>query len=303
MMKNIIKKFFIGKYLINLLHCFESWLIPKLISDEKAVLKYYEKAKGKPLDLENPKTFSEKLNWYKLNDRKPLMQECADKVAVREYVTQKGYGDSLNEIYGVYDKVKDININDLPEKFVLKAAHGSHMNIIVTDKSKENWTKHKLMMGTWLHQNIAWGGREWVYKDMPRRIIAEKYLEDETGELRDYKFFCFNGNPTYMQYDIGRYKGERYRNYYDMNFDFVPVSVNIPFEKSIKPNISTELFEKMKSIASDLARPFQFVRVDFYLVNGKIYVGELTFFHEGGGMSFDPPEYDEIFGSYWEIKK
>lgn len=300
-MKNFIKKLFIGRYLISLLHCFESWLIPKLISDKKAVLKFHKSVTGCKLDLNNPQTFVEKTNWYKLNSKHPLMQQCADKVSMRDYINEKGYGECLNEIHGIYNKTKEINIDALPEKFVLKAAHGSHMNIIVTDKSKENWKKHKLMMSTWLHQNIAWGGREWVYKDMPRRIIAEKYLEDETGELRDYKFFCFNGNPTYMQYDIGRYKGARYRNYYDMNFDFVPVSVNIPFEKSIKPNISAELFEKMKSIASDLAKPFQFVRVDFYLVNGKIYIGELTFFHEGGGMSFNPPEYDKIFGSHWKL--
>lgn len=302
-MKKFIRKLFIGKYLISLLHCFESWLIPKLISDEKAVRRYYEKAKGKPLDLENPKTFSEKLNWYKLNDRNPLMQECADKVAVREYVTQKGYGDCLNEIYGVYDKVKDINIDALPEKFVLKAAHGSHMNIIVTDKSKENWIKHKLMMGTWLHQNIAWGGREWVYKDMPRRIIAEKYLEDGAGELKDYKFFCFNGIPTIMQYDEGRYRGRHIRNYYDMNRNFIPVRDDCESDENVVPKISDEIFEKMKKMVSDLAEPFQQARVDLYLLGSKLYFGEITFFHNGGLDRFDPPEYDEIFGSYWKLVK
>lgn len=302
MFKEKIRKLFVGRYLISLLHCFESWLMPKIISDEKAVRRYYEKAKGKPLDLDNPKTLSEKLNWYKLNDRKPLMQQCADKVAVREYVTEKGYGDCLNEIYGVYDKVKDINIDALPEKFVLKAAHGSHMNIIVTDKAKENWAKHKLMMGTWLHQNIAWSGREWVYKDMPRRIIAEKYLEDETGELRDYKFFCFNGKPAFMQYDAGRYSGKHIRNYYDMDMQLIPVSDDCPSDVNTKPDFTDEVFKKMKKMVSDLAEPFQQARVDLYLIKSNVYFGEITFFDNGGLEWFNPPEYDEIFGEMWDIK-
>ena len=301
--KSKIRKSFFGKYLISELHCFESWLVPKLISDEKAVLKFYKKATGKDLNLENPITLSEKLNWYKLNGRIPLMQQCADKIAMREYVTEKGYSDCLNEIHGVYTRVKDIDIDALPEKFALKAAHGSHMNIIVTDKSKENWKQHKMMMSTWLRQNIAWGGREWVYKDMPRRIVAEKYLEDASGELRDYKFFCFNGKPAYMQYDSGRYHGMHLRNYYDMDLNFIPVRDDVPADKSNKPEISNEIFEKMKKMANDLSEPFQHVRVDFYIVNNKIYVGELTFFHNGGITWFDPPEYDEIFGSNWELKK
>ncbi len=301
--KNNIKKSFLGRYLISELHCFESWLMPKIVSDEKAVLKFYKKKTGRDLNLQNPKTLSEKLNWYKLNGRIPLMQQCADKVAMRDYVTEKGYGDCLNDIHAVYKRVKDINIDDLPPKFVLKAAHGSHMNIIVTDKAKEKWTQHKMMMSTWLRQNIAWGGREWVYKDMPRRIVAEKYLEDSSGELRDYKFFCFNGKPTYMQYDSGRCHGKHLRNYYDMDMNFISVRDDVPSNEANKPEISNEIFEKMKKMATDLAEPFQHVRVDFYLVNDKIYIGELTFFHNGGITWFDPSEYDEIFGSHWELRK
>ena len=302
-LKSKIKKTFFGRYLISELHCLESWLMPKLISDKKAVLKFYKRKTGKDLNLENPVTLSEKINWYKLNDRIPIMQQCADKVAMRDYVTKKGYGDCLNEIHAVYNKVKDIDIDSLPEKFVLKAAHGSHMNIIVTDKSKENWNRHKTMMRTWLRQNIYWSGREWVYKDMPRRIIAEKYLEDASGELRDYKFFCFNGKPVYLQYDSGRYNGKHLRNYYDMNMNFIPVRDDVESDESNKLEISIEIFEKMKKIASDLAESFQHVRVDFYLVNDKIYVGELTFFHNGGITWFDPPEYDKIFGENWELVK
>lgn len=302
-LKKFIKKSFLGKYLISELHCLESWLLPKLVSDKTAVLKLYKKSTGNDLDLKNPITFSEKLNWYKLNSKIPLMQQCADKVAMRDYVTEKGYGDCLNEIHGVYNRIKDIDIAALPEKFVLKAAHGSHMNIIVTDKTKENWFQNKLMMSTWLRQNIAWGGREWVYKDMPRRIIAEKYLEDASGELKDYKFFCFNGNPTYMQYDSGRFHGRHLRNYYDMDLKFIPVRDDVPSDESHSPEISLDIFEKMKSIAADLASPFQHVRVDFYLVNNKIYIGELTFFHNGGITWFNPSEYDEIFGSHWKLDK
>lgn len=296
-----IKKSFPAQFSINLLHCLESWIVPKIISDEKAIIRYYKKKSGGRLpNLENPIRFSEKLQWYKLHGRLPIMQVCADKYAVRQYLHQLGYDELLNELYCVYDHVSDIDLNWLPDQFVLKAAHGSGQNIIVKDKKSVNWFAAKFMMRTWMHQHIAWSGREWVYETMPRRIIAEKFLQDETGELRDYKFFCFNGRPTYMQLEVGRYTSHNTRNFYDMDWNLMPFGKELPHN----PNIHVEkplMFEKMKEIATDLSKPFQFVRVDLYQVNGKIYFGELTFFPAGGAPDFVPDEYDEIVGKHWKL--
>ena len=301
-LKDIIRSNFYGKYAISVYHCFMSWLMPKVLSDEKAVKKYYYKrSNGKTLDLDNPQTFSEKQQWYKLNAKDPLMQTCADKYAVRDYLEQKGYGYLLNDLLGVYEGVNDIKLKELPERFVLKGAHGSGFNVIVKDKSKLNWKQTKMMMNSWLHQNIAWGGREWVYMDMPRRIIAEKYLEDETGELRDYKFFCFNGKPQFMQLEVGRYTDHNTRNFYDMDWNLMPFGKELPHNPNIKIE-KPQMFEEMKKIAEDLCQPFQFVRVDLYQVCGKIYFGELTFFPAGGAPDFVPTEYDAIVGNMWELK-
>lgn len=298
-----LKKSNFGQYVISLSHCFKSWLYPKLISDEKAVIKYYKKKSGgKIVDLKNPKTFSEKLQWYKLNAKNPLMVVCADKVAVRDYLKDLGYGYLLNDIYGVYGNVKDIDFNKLPEQYVLKAAHGSGQNIIVKNKAELNVRHAKRMLKTWLKQDISWSGREWVYSKMPRRIVAEKFLKDESGELRDYKFFCFNGKPTYMQLEVGRFTDKNTRNFYDMDWNLMPFGKELPHNPDIvveKP----EKFEEMKEIAKKLSEPFQYVRVDLYQVNGKVYFGELTFFPAGGAPDFVPSEYDKIVGDNWELKE
>ncbi len=292
-------------YLIRLAkseyHCIMSYISPRLIDDEKAVIRYYKKkSRGSMLNLDNPQKFSEKIQWYKLNDRKPLMQICADKYAVREYIKQLGYEGLLNELYEVYYDVKEIDTDKLPNQFVLKAAHGSGWNLIVKDKAKVNWKREKLIMRSWLRQDLAWSGREWVYKDMPRRIIAEKFLQDETGELRDYKFFCFNGEPTYMQLEIGRNTKHNTRNFYDMNWNLMPFGKEFPYDPDCfveKP----QHFEEMKKIAAALSKPFQYVRVDLYQVKGQVYFGELTFFPAGGAPDFVPREYDTIVGAHWKI--
>lgn len=303
---SILKKFkksTFGQYMISEYHCLASYWYPRLVSDKKAVIRYYKKKSGgKMLNLENPRTFSEKLQWYKLNAKNPLMQICADKVAVRDYLTDLGCAELLNDVHGIYGSVKDIDWDVLPERFVIKAAHGSGQNIIVTDKKKLNIRNTKRMLNSWLHQDISWSGREWVYRGMPRRIIAEKFLQDETGELRDYKFFCFNGKPTFMQLEVGRFTEHNTRNFYDMEWNLMPFGKEFPHN----PNIVIEkpaMFEEMKAVAEKLCQPFQFVRVDLYQVNGKIYFGELTFFPAGGAPDFVPSEYDEIVGGFWELKE
>lgn len=291
------------EYAISRYHCLMSWLMPLLIDDRKAIIKYYKKKSGgRIVNLDSPILFSEKLQWYKLYHRDPLMQRVANKFTVRDYIKEIGYGSLLNDLLGVYTDVNKIDFDRLPQQFVLKGAHGSGFNIIVKDKSKLNRRRAKMMMKSWLRQNIAWSGREWVYKDMSRQIIAEKYLEDETGELRDYKFYCFNGKPAFMQLEVGRGTEYNTRNFYDMEWQIMPFGKELPHN----PNLQVpkpQMFEEMKKIAADLCKPFQYVRVDLYQVGGKVYFGELTFFPAGGAPDFVPAEYDEVVGKMWELEE
>lgn len=292
-----------GLLLIHKLHERQNRKNLKQYSDKEQILRWYQmKSGGETPDLENPKTFSEKQQWYKLNEKNPLMEKCADKVDVREYVTECGYGHLLNDIYGVYDSVKELPIKDLPKKCVIKGAHGSGFNLIVRDKSKVKWCVWKKIMKSWLKQDIYWSGREWVYKNLKKRLVVEKYLEDKSGGLLDYKFFCFNGKPRFMQLEVGRYTANNTRNFYDMDWNLMPFGKELEHN----PNIEVEKpegFEEMKEIAEKLSKPFTFVRVDLYQVGGKIYFGELTFFPAGGAPDFKPIEYNKIVGDMWDIGK
>lgn len=297
-----MKRGFWLQYAISEYHRIMDWIMPKMLTDEKAIVKYYKKhTDGREPNLESPVLFSEKLQWYKLNAKSHLMELCANKYTVREYIASSGYEELLNDLYGVYTDVSDIDFDALPSRFVLKATHGSGWNIVCKDKSTMNIWQVKLMLRSWLRQSMAWSGREWVYEKMPRHIIVEKYLEDETGELRDYKFYCFNGKPQFMQLEVGRDTDHNTRNFYDMNWQLLPFGKELPHNPDIdvpKPR----MFEQMKDIAADLCKPFQYVRVDLYQVDNKVYFGELTFFPAGGAPDFVPEEYDEIVGKMWQIE-
>ena len=278
-----------------------SIVMPRMVSDRKAIVRYYKKLTGgKAPDLDNPVLFSEKLQWYKINHRDPLMERVANKYTVRGYLEEVGYGHLLNDIYGIYTDVDDIDFDKLPDQFVIKGTHGSGFNIIVKDKSMLNRRQARLMMKSWLRQHIAWSGREWVYEKMPRHIIVEKYLEDETGELRDYKFYCFNGKPTFMQLEVGRATDHNTRNFYDMDWKLMPFGKSLPHNPDLNVPVPV-MFDEMKKIAEDLCQPFQYVRVDLYQVGGKIYFGELTFYPAGGAPDFIPSHYDAEVGKMWTL--
>lgn len=270
----------------------------KKITDEEFVKKFYKNAFGNELDLENPITFNEKLNWLKLNLKNPNATICADKYEVRKYIENKGYGYILNDLLGVYDNVEEIDIDRLPDRFVLKGTHGSGWNLIVKDKNKVNWKPWKLIMKSWLRQNFYYYGREWVYKDIKPRIICEKFLEDSNKELLDYKIYCFNGIPKFIQIDVDRFTNHT-ANYYDvewneMNFQYDDENSGRKIEK---PKNLKEMLE----ISKVLSEEFEHVRVDFYEVDGKLYFGELTFFTASGSGKFNPEKYDEIIGSWLHL--
>ena len=269
------------------------------ISDEEFIKQLYKNAFGKELNLDNPTTFNEKLNWLKLNCKNPIATKCADKYEVRQYIKEKGYSEILNDLLGVYESVEEIDINKLPDKFVLKATHGSGWNLIVKDKNKLNWTAWKLIMKSWLKQNFYYYGREYVYKNIKPRIICEKYLEDSNQELLDYKIYCFNGTPKFIQIDVDRFTNHT-SNYYDTYWN--EMSFQYDDENSGRVIEKPKNLDRMLDIAKVLSKEFEHVRVDFYEVDGRLYFGELTFFTASGTAKFNPEEYDEKIGGWLELK-
>lgn len=269
-------------------------------TDKEAIINLYSNFAGRKPNICNPTTFSEKLQWLKLNYQNPLQTICADKFLVRDYLKNKGYDSIHNKVILVAENIDELNINSLPEKFVIKATHGSGWNLICTDKKKINWFWWKKIMNIWLHNNIYWPGREWPYKNMKPRLIVEEFMTDKSGLLMDYKFFCFNGEAKFIQANKGRDTPNHAQNFYDLEWKI------LPFGKDLKPRPDVTIdaptcIKQMIEIAEDLATEFPFVRVDFYEVNGKVIFGELTFYPKSGLPDFTPPEYDEILGSYFDL--
>lgn len=276
----------------------------KNMEDEKYLKMIYKSAFNKELDLENPKTFNEKMQWLKLNDRKDIYTTMVDKYEVKKYVS-----DIIGEEYviptlGIWNNFDEINFEQLPNQFVLKCTHDSGGLVICKDKSKLDIKKAKKIINKCLKQNYYYKTREWPYKNVKPRIIAEQFVEDNNDkELRDYKFFCFNGEPKLMFIASGRQNpnSETCFDFYDMDFNHLNILNGHPMAKiEIHKPIN---FEKMKELSRTLSQNIPILRVDFYEVNGKILFGELTFSHWGGIIPFEPEEWDYKIGEWIEIKK
>lgn len=255
------------------------------------------------LNLDCPKTFNEKLQWLKLYWKNPIQIKCADKYAVREFVAEKCGDKILNKLYAVYDSVDEIKWEQLPEWFVIKANHGSGMNIICKKKSELNISEACQRLKKWMNTDYSKRAGEWFYAEMPKKIIIEEYLENESmGELPDYKLFCFNGKVKMFKVDLHRFmdggKGHQ-AIYYDLNWEKIPVKEgkygNI--ESVSKPEKLDEMIENAEKLAENIP----FVRVDFYEVKGKLYFGEMTFLPAGGSRKYYPQQYDEIWGSWLRL--
>lgn len=259
----------------------------------------------KKLNWDSPKSFSEKIQWLKIYGRTPINVVMSDKYAVKAYVKEQIGEQYIIPLLGVWDKPEDIDFSKLPEKFVIKCNHNSGLGMyICRDKSKldEQAVRKELRKG--LRQNYYINSREYAYKDIPRKIIAEEYMEDnETKELRDYKFFCFDGEPKALFIASGRLQGEESVtfDFFDMDYNHLPFTNGHPNAKNTpkKPRC----FEEMKQLATKLSKGMPHVRVDFYEVNGRVYFGEFTFSHWGGMMPFEPEEWDYTFGSWLKLPK
>lgn len=296
--KNIIKKRKTRLKLLKLL----SWL------PDKTMIKLQYRIKlGKKLNLNKPKRYTEKLQWYKINYRNPLMAKCADKAEVREYIESKGLKGILTKSYGTYDNFDEINFDKLPEQFVIKDTLGGGGNsvIIVKNKNNENIKELREKIDEWLKTaDKKNAGREWVYENKKHRILIEEYIKPKCPKngLTDYKFFCFNGKIKYIYVIADRILGQKAKlAIYDENFEKLEC-YRKDEEKLTRKIQKPTKFEEMKKIARELSADFPHVRVDLFNENGKILFGELTFFDGSGYMQYEPDTFDYEMGSHFRIE-
>ena len=263
----------------------------------------YRRTFGKPIDLQNPTTLDEKIQWLKLNTyyNNQLVTDCADKYKVREYVEKCGCGEILNQLYGVYDSPEEINWDELPDKFVIKWNFGCGQNFICKDKSQYNEHEIKKMLGKWRksHRTFYRNMSEMQYKTIEPKLICEKLIETETGELpKDYKLYCFNGIPDCALVCADRISAGHARYYFfdkDWNLKrYNKMGLEAPENFSLPRPAN---YEKLFEYAAVLSKPFPFVRADFYLEKGKITFGELTFTPSGGFDKGRLPSTQLLFGN------
>lgn len=249
-----------------------------------------------PLNLKCPKTFNEKLQWIKLYNRKPIYTTMVDKYAVKSYVANIIGEQYIIPTLGVWNTFDEIDFTKLPEQFVLKCTHDSGGLVICKDKSNLDYRTARKKIENSLRTNYYKVGREWPYRDVKPRIIAETYMEDpDTMELRDYKFFCFDGVVKWLFIATDRQNREEpYFDFFDSDFKHLSIKHGHP-NAPIPPQ-KPQCFEQMKELAARLSAGIPEVRVDLYEVEGKVYFGELTFFHHGGWTPFEPEEWDYVFG-------
>lgn len=272
-----------------------------LTDKQKINIKYRVEFKKK-LNLHSPCTFNEKLQWLKLYDRNPEYTKMVDKYEAKRYVADIIGQEFIIPTLGVYDKFDEIDFDKLPEQFVIKCTHDSGGIIICKDKSKLDIKKAKNKINRSLKTNYYYAGREWPYKNVKPRIIIEKYMEDSVDkDLKDYKFFCFNGKVKFFKIDFERVLNHK-ANYYDTDGNLLPFGEMVcppDFNKELKiPNN----LKKMIELAEKLSKDTKFIRVDFYEIDNKIYFGELTFYPASGFGRFIPDEYDLILGNLLKLE-
>lgn len=270
-----------------------SVLCCKWMSDKLYLKTLYRLRTGTKLNLSNPTTFNEKLNWLKIYYHNPFLTKMADKYEVKKIVADKIGKEYVVENYGVYNKWEEIDFSLLPEQFVIKCTHDSGGAFICNNKKSFDYNGVEKIIKRNQRHNFYFGLREWPYKNIEPRIIVDRLLDDHTGSvLRDYKFWCFNGAPTFMYITI---KGKDvFENFYDMQFN--PVDINHGFPRHVPEFKQPENFELMKELASKLCQGIPFVRIDFFDVDNHVYFGEFTFFDWGGFWPFKTREMDLKLG-------
>lgn len=268
------------------------------MSDEIYLKLTFQGSLSKRLNLENPKSFNEKLQWLKLNDRKPEYSKYVDKYEVRKHIAEAIGEEYLIPLVGVYDSVDKIDWKSLPNKFVLKCTHGSSSNIICTDKDKLDIEDAKIKLKKWMKKNWYWFGREWPYKNVKPRIVCENFISDKDITPDDYKVLCFNGKVKLVEVHIDRY-GNHKQDFYDEKWNKTTISQDSTISDFVyeKPR----QFENMIQLSEKLSIDIYQVRIDWFIVQDKLYFGEITFFDGSGFVPFDKEEYDYLLGGWIKL--
>ncbi|AOW22020.1 hypothetical protein LPB138_05155 [Urechidicola croceus] len=270
-------------------------------SDEQYAKKIYRKRFKKELNLDNPKTFNEKIQWLKLNDRTPVHTICADKIAVRDYVKERIGEEYLIPLEKVFSSASELIPENITDEYpvIIKCNHNSGAYTIVKNKEDIDWRNERLKYSNLLKQNYYHQGREWQYKDIEPKLFAEKLLTDEKGSIpKDYKIFCFDGEPKFIQVDIDR-QINHLRNFYDTDWNLMPVELIYGKGDDVE---KPKQLEKMLKLAKELGKDFVFARVDFYTFGNEIYFGEITFHPESGFGKFNENNDFEL-GKYLSLEK
>lgn len=276
----------------------------KWLSDEDFTRRFWKLTNDTELDLKDPKTFNEKLQWLKLYYRNPEYVPLVDKYEAKKVVADIIGEEHIIPTLGVWDRFDDIDFDALPDQFVLKCTHDSGGLVVVRDKSKLDIKAARKKINKSLKRNFYWYSREWQYRNIPPRIIAEQYVSNDTdnenGELTDYKFFCFNGEAKAMFIATDRQSGEEVKfDFFDMDFNRLNIKNGHP--NSTKEIARPKAFDEMRALAETLSVGMPQVRVDFYEVDGKVYFGEMTFTHHSAVMPFEPDEWNKIFGDWIDL--
>lgn len=273
-------------------------------SDERFLRKAFKVYMKSNLNLINPRTFNEKLQWLKLYDRKPIYTTMVDKYLVREYIAEKLGEEYLIPLLGVWDDSDDIDFDALPNQFVLKCNHNSGLGMcICKDKSKLDIKKVKRELSKGLKQDYYLTGREWPYKNVPRKIICEKFMSDESEGLVDYKFFCFDGKVDCVMVCLDRHLNDTKFYFFDEHWELKCLNkrgLAAPEGFTVR---KPECIEQMFNIARQLSKGIPFVRVDLYECGGQIYFGEMTFFPDSGFDANILPDTDKYFGDMIKLDK
>lgn len=274
--------------------------ISPLMGDELYLKIFFFLKTNYTLDLKNPRTFNQKLHWLNLNYRNPIMKEMADKYDVKDYVTKTIGDEYVIKTLGMWHSFDEIDFSGLPNQFVLKTTHDSGGIVICKDKAVFDKDKARKKIDKHLRTNLFYKYREWVYKELSPKIIAEELLVDESGvELKDYKFFCFNGIPKALFVATGRQAGNTCFDFYDIQFNHLEIIQGYP-QSGIKLS-KPKNFSLMVELAGKLSQGLPHVRVDLYNIDGRILFGEMTFFHFGGVEPFNPRKWDYEFGEWIDL--
>lgn len=291
----------IKKPLMTCLYCMEKMRLKRMKDRDFVKYAFYRINDGLELNLESPTTFNDYLNWSKIHDHNPQYTTMADKYKVKQFVSERIGRDYvvplINDAYGgVYKSFDQIDFDKLPDQFVLKTNHDCGGVVICTDKSKFDIEKTRKEFEKRLRTNYFWGGREWVYREIRPLIICEEYVENISDN--NYKFFCFGGEVKAVY--VAPYR-EKTVDYFDADYNHLDISTRL-HQCAAFPPAKPDCYEEMKRIAEKLSEDVSHVRVDLYETCGKIYFGELTFYHEAGFVPFIPDKWNKVFGDWMAIK-